>query len=75
VVSGNWLASDGTAAGCSNFQNYLFNPVYVIRCTQRTRLLLRLTCRESEAINVTVFRPVNTGAFRVLACVLRLRWR
>lgn len=58
-----WSAADGTAAGC--ITSYLFNPVYLLTCAVRSKLLLRLVCPENEAINVTCYRTLDPTGTRV----------
>ncbi|RLN48461.1 hypothetical protein BBJ28_00016006 [Nothophytophthora sp. Chile5] len=48
-LEGKWDAQTGSAAGCSNYGCYTFNPKYLVHVTQECELLVRLLVTDSDA--------------------------
>jgi hypothetical protein len=77
-ILGKWDAQTGSAAGCSNYGCYTFNPKYLVRvpheCSLFVRLLLDDDADDQEdgaggqsqpSINVSVFESTSAGDLRV----------
>ncbi|EEY64790.1 calpain-like protease [Phytophthora infestans T30-4] len=47
-LRGKWEIQTGSAAGCSNYGCYTFNPRYLVHVTQECDILARLVVLESE---------------------------
>ena len=47
-LRGKWDLQAGSAAGCSTYGRYTFNPKYLLHVTQECELLVRLLVLESE---------------------------
>lgn len=70
-IRGNWDLQTGSAAGCSNYGCYTFNPRYLVRVLRDSELFVRLlpvkstTAAHSSvpapAINVSIFESTANG--------------
>ncbi|KAG7383513.1 calpain 7 [Phytophthora pseudosyringae] len=75
-LQGKWDMRTGSAAGCSNYGCYTFNPKYLVHVTQECDILARLLVLEPEAdaspgespteggppsINLSVFESTSEG--------------
>lgn len=81
TIHGKWDAQTGSAAGCSNYGCYTFNPKYLVRVPHECSLFVRLLLDEEASdrdddggsagaqsqpsINVSVFESTSTGDLRV----------
>lgn len=75
-LRGKWDAQTGSAAGCSNYGCYTFNPKYLVHVQQESQVIVRLLLNESDhdnensdtsqpSINVSVFESTSAGDLRV----------
>ncbi|KAL4158546.1 hypothetical protein PRNP1_004322 [Phytophthora ramorum] len=48
-LRGKWSLQTGSAAGCSNYGCYTFNPKYLVHVTQECDMLIRLLVLDPEA--------------------------
>lgn len=60
AITGAWSFQDGTTGGC-RLPSYLRNPTFLLRVSERTQILMRLTCPENEPINVTLYKTSSNG--------------
>lgn len=69
TLHGAWELATGSAAGCSNYGCYTFNPKYLVRVSRDCELFVRLQVPRSAAaatpapaINVSVFESSADGS-------------
>lgn len=61
VLTGAWEGK--LTGGCSPPGYAARNPTFVIQCTERTRVFMRLVAHENEPVNVSLFElpPASSG--------------
>uniref|UniRef100_K3X588 Calpain catalytic domain-containing protein n=1 Tax=Globisporangium ultimum (strain ATCC 200006 / CBS 805.95 / DAOM BR144) TaxID=431595 RepID=K3X588_GLOUD len=70
-IRGRWDLQTGSAAGCSNYGCYTFNPKYLVRVLHESEFFVRLQIVKSShakyagmtapAINVSIFASTSNG--------------
>lgn len=63
-VKGRWSTSRGTAAGCNNFERYIYNPRYLLTVPQSCNVTVRLQSIKMDpppALNISIYQSDSSG--------------